>query len=376
MIWLARRLVFHNRVRLAVTVAGVVFSAFLTLTQSALYIGMMQNATAIVRHAGADLWVASRGIQNFDFPKPFPGDRAERLSGRDEIAWARPILLSWGFLKLADGAQEQVEIIGYDPAAPTGGPWEMASGRAGDVGGGARIILDDSATQRLGALRVGDRWELNDRAVTLAGVSRAAKTFTTAPVVFTSLDLAHGIAADTPRGDGASYIAIKLRRPAEAERVRERLRRDLPDNEVLTTDDFVRRTVLYWTLQTGMGAALCLTAVLGLLVGAGVVGQTVFANTMEHLGEFATLKAMGAADSDLTTLILGQAAINTLAGFAIALALALASKAPLETTGVTLAVDARLVGALLTLTLAVAAGAAWFSLRKVRRLDPATIFRS
>ena len=73
----------------------------------------------------------------------------------------------------------------------------------------------------------------------------------------------------------------------------------------MTTRAFVDRTILYWTLQTGMGAAFCLTALLGLVVGAGTIGQTVFANTMEHLGEFATLKAMGASPGDLNTIILG-----------------------------------------------------------------------
>jgi hypothetical protein len=121
MIWLATRLTFHNRARLLVTLFGVVFSAYLTLAETALYIGMMENATSIIRHSGADLWVASKGVQNFDFAKPFPDDRLKTLKGRQELLWAKPISLSWGFLKLPDGAQELVEIIGYDPAAPVGG---------------------------------------------------------------------------------------------------------------------------------------------------------------------------------------------------------------------------------------------------------------
>ena len=101
--------------------------------------------------------------------------------------------------------------------------------------------------------------------------------------------------------------------------------------------------ILYWTVQTGMGAAFCLTALLGLVVGAGIIGQTVFANTMEHLGEFATLKAMGATRRDLNTVILVQAALDAAMGFGVAVPLALLSKSPLEKTGVTLAVDMRLI---------------------------------
>jgi putative ABC transport system permease protein len=376
MIWLARRLVFHNRTRLIVTLLGVVFSAYLTLTELALYIGMMENATSIIRHSSADLWVASKGIQNFDFPKPFPDDRIRRLLRFEDVLWAKPIMLSLGFLKLADGAQEQVEIIGYDPAAAVGGPWDMESGSARDVGVGATMIVDESAAQRLGELRLGSLWELNDRPVRLVGLSRSAKTFTTAPIVFTSYTLAQDISTDVPNRHSVAYIAVKLRKPAETGWIAGAIRRDLKDNEILTADEFVERTIFYWTARTGMGAALCLTALLGLVVGAGVIGQTVFANTMEHLGEFATLKAMGATARELDTVIFSQAAINALAGFAIAAGLAALSKSPMEETGVTLAVDPELVGALLVLTLMIAIVAAWFSIRRVQKLDPAIIFRS
>lgn len=378
MIWLATRLAFHNRVRLFVTLFGVVFAAYLTLTETALYIGMMENATSIIRHAGADLWVASKGVQNFDFAKPFPDERAKSLQGRKEFLWAKPISLSWGFLKLADGAQELVEIIGYDPAEPVGGPWQMARNSAGDVGDGDgdRMIVDESAEQRLGKLLIGGSWEVNDRPLKLVGLSRGAKTFTTAPIVFTSYDLAQKMTPDISRRAAAAYIAIKLRDPTQVERVAASLRRELGENEILTTPAFVKRTILYWTVQTGMGAAFCLTALLGLVVGAGTIGQTVFANTMEHIGEFATLKAMGASRSDLNTIILAQAAIEAALGFAIAAPLALLSRAPLERMGVTLAISPLLLFGLFFVMLLTALAAAHFSIRRVQKLDPATIFRS
>ncbi|WP_454634800.1 ABC transporter permease [Bradyrhizobium cenepequi] len=376
MIWLATRLAFHNRVRFLVTLVGVVFSVYLTLTETALYIGMMANATSIIRHSGADLWVASKGVQNFDFAKPFRDDSARLLQNRKEILWAKPISLSWGYLTLPDGSQELVQIIGYDPKAPVGGPWQMASGAAGDIDGGSKMIVDESAAQRLGELRLGSRWELNDRAITLVGLSREAKTFTTAPIVFISYDLAQAMTPDILHRSSAAYIAIKLRDIDRIEAVAETLRRDLRENEILATAEFVKRTVTYWTVQTGLGAAYCLTALLGFLVGAGVIGQTVFANTMEHLGEFATLKAMGATSGDLNTVIFAQAAIDAGIGFVIAVPLALLSQAPFENMGITLAIGPALLIGLFCVTLMTALAAAYISVRKMRRLDPATIFRS
>jgi putative ABC transport system permease protein len=375
-IWLAARLAFHNRVRLFVTLFGVVFSVYLTLTETALYIGMMENATSIIRHSGADLWVASKGVQNFDFAKPFPDERVRLLQNRADILWAKPISMSWGYLTLPGGAQELVQIIGYDPKAPVGGPWKMASGAVGDVDGGSKMIVDESAAQRLGELRLGSRWELNDRAITLVGLSREAKTFTTAPIIFLSYDLAQAITPDILRRTSAAYVAIKLRDVGTIDAVAETIRRDLRENEVLATPAFVKRTVMYWTVQTGLGAAYCLTAMLGFFVGAGVIGQTVFANTMEHLSEFATLKAMGATTRDLNTAIFAQAAIAAGLGFALAVPLAWLSQAPFENIGITLAIGPLLLVTLFCVTFSTALAAAYLSVRKMHRLDPATIFRS
>ena len=52
-----------------------------------------------------------------------------------------------------------------------------------------------------------------------------------------------------------------------------------------------------------MGMGFFLTAVMGLTIGGAIVGQTIYANTMEHIQEFGTLKAIGAKNSDLYKII-------------------------------------------------------------------------
>lgn len=376
MIWLALRLSLHNRTRLVVTLVGVIFSSYLTLTEVALYIGMMENATSVIRHAGADLWITSKGIRNFDFAKLFPEDRVKQVLALPDVLWARPIMLTWGFLKLANGAQEQVEIVGYDPLSLVGAPWKMAKGSARDVRGGPFIILDESSRRHVGDLRIGGSWELNDNPVRLIGISLSAKTFTTAPIVFTSYSFSQEVSSDVVWRNSTAFLAVKLRHSAESARVANVLREELKDNDVLSTNDFVKLTVFYWTAETGIGAALCLTALLGLIVGAGVIGQTVFANTMEHIAELATLKAIGASNADLDTIIFGQAVLDAGAGYGIAAVLAILSKPALERSGVSLALDLPLIGGLLVLVLGISVAAAFLSIRRVRRLDPAVVFRS
>jgi putative ABC transport system permease protein len=50
-------------------------------------------------------------------------------------------------------------------------------------------------------------------------------------------------------------------------------------------------------------------ALLGFLIGLVVVSQTIYANTMENIEEYATLKALGASQAFVARIVLTQALI-------------------------------------------------------------------
>ena len=372
--WLARKTLLYKKGRFAITVMGITFSAVLALNQVALYLGMMGNATALIRHAEGDIWVTSKNIQNLDFANLFPERRINQVNALPEVLWARRLILTWGFLKRADGAREQVQIVGFDPESGVGAPWSMVEGSPSDVSGGRYMILDKSSAPRLGALAVGSVWELNEQRFKLVGLSNGIRTFTTAPFVFVSYEQAQALAG-TAGADQTAFIVGKLREPVNADRVVDILQASLNDNDVYTGRDFILKTTQYWTVQTGIGMALFLTAILGLMVGGAVVGQTVYASTIEHLREFGTLKAMGARNSDLYKVILGQAGINAAIGFVLGSAIVVLLRSAMEQFGVTLYLGRELFAALFVVLLATCFIAAHFSIVQVKTLDPLIVFK-
>lgn len=60
MLWLAFKTLFHEKARFMITLIGITISTILTLIEIAIYLGMMANATAIIQHTDADIWVASK----------------------------------------------------------------------------------------------------------------------------------------------------------------------------------------------------------------------------------------------------------------------------------------------------------------------------
>lgn len=378
MLWLAFKTLFQERGRLVITLVGIVFSTVLTLMEVAIYIGMMGNATGVVRHTDADIWIMSKNVPNFDFSQPFPAYRINRVRALEQVLWAEKIHVWFGFLKLHDGRREQAEVIGFNPDSGVGGPWSMAVGRPAEVKGGHYMIMDSSAKQRLGEMGIGSLWELNlfkEQSFKLVGLSQGVVSFTTIPVVFMAYNEVERSLAGTAFADQTSFIVAKLKDPRTLDAVLETLRRQLPDNDVYSRQQFINRAVRYWTIQTGMGMAFFLTAILAVLIGGAIVGQTIYAGTIEHLRDYGTLKAMGARNRDINLVILSQATTSAVVGFTIGVAVTFLMRGAIVRAGVPLQAPWSLFAALFVIIVLTCLGAAYVSVRKVKTLDPVTVFR-
>jgi len=158
--------------------------------------------------------------------------------------------------------------------------------------------------------------------------------------------------------------------------VRDRLRAELPgDVLVLTKQDFIDRERAYWSGATPIGYIFAFGAIMGLVVGAIIVYQILFADVSEHIREYGTLRAIGYRNRFVSGIVLQQAAILAVLGYIPGALLANflygaaagATRLPLHLTlerGVTVF--------LLTLGMCLLSG--FLALRRVRKLDPADVF--
>ncbi|MEO0793386.1 MAG: multidrug ABC transporter substrate-binding protein, partial [Pseudomonadota bacterium] len=75
---LAIRNLFHDRMRLIVTVVGILFSIVLVAVQSGLYVGASKMIIAMIEKADGDLWITAYGAKSFE--------ESGVLSGRERYA--------------------------------------------------------------------------------------------------------------------------------------------------------------------------------------------------------------------------------------------------------------------------------------------------
>ncbi len=375
MVSIARKNFFHDRVRLIVTITGITFAVVLIFAQVGIYLGFMRNASMVIDVADADIWVTSKNLKNFEWARPIPSQRLQQVREVKGVAVAESLIMTWSVMKLADGGQEQIQIIGYNPISGRGGPLHMVEGRAADVKGGPYIIVDESSAPKIGALRVGDEREILNTKTRVVGICRGTRSFSTAPYVFMDYDTAQDVGRVLLNGE-PSFVLVKVQPGENPDEVVERIKTRVPHVEVMTTTGFSRRTQWYWTVSTGMGMGFLITAFMGIVVGVVVVGQTIYASTMEHIREFGTLKAIGASNGYLYRIIMEQALISAVWGYVQSVGIVMLMQQGYEKVGISMVIPPEMLGWVFGLTVVMCVLAAFLSIRKVTVLDPVTVFRA
>jgi putative ABC transport system permease protein len=374
MVSLARRNLLHDRLRFAITVAGVAFAVTLVLVQVGLFMGLLDKATTTIEHASADLWVTSRNTPNVDFAHTFPETSVLRVRGVPGVARADNLIVQFMNLQLPSGAEEGTLVYALDDFTAWNLPWSVADGNVQDLRRGDYVLMDRSAARRFGAFGVGDHREILRRRFRITGTTREAISFTTAPITFMDYRRAQGL-TETMRGN-TTYILVKLAAGADPAAVSAEIRRRLPYNDVYTKAAWSARSRNYWIKSTGLGMSMGVTVFLGVLVGIVIVGQTLYTSAVEHVKEFGTVKAIGGSNWDIYRILGEQALIAALIGFSLGAGISLLMRPLMGKLDLNVLLTPSFTATVFAGTVLMCLGAAVFSFRRVSAIDPALVFRT
>jgi putative ABC transport system permease protein len=370
---LGRRNLFHDKVRLIVTITGVVFAIVLIAVQLGLFIGFAKTTSGVIDHSGADFWIASRGVPFLENGVPFSERKLYQALAQRGVADVQKVVIRLVNWKRLDGTEQAILIVGFDVNAGYGGPWNIVSGEVRALKTPDSVFIDELYREKLGIDRAGDSAEINGRRARVVGFTRGIRSFTTSPYVFTSFKNAQDY-AEIPE-DKTTYLLVRAEPGADAEAVRRNLERALRDVDVYTTAEFSRKTQIYWMFTTGAGIALLIAALLGVIVGVVVVSQTIYATTMDHIREYGTLKAIGASNRYIYRVLVHQAAITAAIGFVQGIVISYLVVYGSRNSGVAILLPTELAIGLCVLTFIMCISASIVSIRRVIQIDPAIVFK-
>lgn len=370
---LAIRNLLHDKIRLVVTLTGVVFAVVLFSVQIGLFFGFKSATADVIDHSGADIWITGKDVSYLENGVRINEQKRYDVLENTNVEIADKYMVDFAQWKVASGSEEGIMLIGFNPDTGLGGPWNLTEGNVRDLKQADTVIIDELYKNKLKVTKLGETVEIIGKRARVVGFTRGIRTFTTSPAVFTSFKN-----AQTYRGLSENqmiYLLFKAKAGADVSKLKQDLSANLKDVEVYTNAEFSTRTQNYWMFGTGAGVTVLIAAALGLIVGVVVVAQTIYSATMDHLKEFGTLKAMGASNGYIYRVIIKQAVVSAFFGYLVGISIALTAVYVSQQGQTAIVLPTPVVIALFVMTMLMCICASLISINKVTHLDPAMVFK-
>lgn len=378
----------HEKIRTAVAVAGVTFAVVLMFMQLGFLGAVERTATVIYQALDFDILLRSPTYLHLSDPRAFPMQRIGQAASYPGVDVVEPFYITingfqnpetlqrWSILTMGvrpgtkpfrvATIEREVQRLTNSSSAIIDrksqakyGPANGVAFSNADIGRATEI--GDKQTRLVGTFELGTGLAANAAAIlTDNGFARVSPRRTVEQV---SLGLVK--VAGNPSRDRLQDIADSLGKAMSGQK----------DVVVMTREEAIRRERRYWLFDKSIGIIFLMGVVVAIIVGLAIVYQVLSGDVSRHLGEYATLKAMGYSNNYLTGVVVRQAVILAIIGFAVGWLVSLALFAVTSIgAGIPIRMDLRITVFVFIATLVMCCCSGIGALRKAHRAQPADLF--
>lgn len=382
MIRLALKMLVGDRLKYIGLIAGMAFAAMMIAQQASIFIGLAEQTTTFIRdRQSVDLWVMDNQIKFSEDRQPMRDTLLQRVRGVDGVEWAVPMYKDWLKIRLPDGTRTQAIVVGLDDATLIGAPDKMPPETLLKLRQDPGIIVDtrDMPTKlrlaRAGdaPITIGTNISINDNDALIVDSFAGSTSFFWDPIIYTTYSRATKFAPK--ERNLMSFVMVRAKPGEDLATLAERIE-TATGYKALTRDQFESTTRTYILQSTGILVNFGLAVALGFIVGMISTGQTFFNFTLDNLRYFASLKAMGAANRTLISMVLTQVVAVVVLSFGIGVGIAAAMGAAIRKSNLAFEMPWQVPVFTLFALLAIGGLTGVLSLIKVMRLEPGVVFKA
>ncbi|TMB99472.1 MAG: ABC transporter permease [Chloroflexi bacterium] len=402
MLIVARKNLFSERTRLAISVGGIALAVFLIGVLLSLYRGWENKVGGFVEDSNVDVWIANEGAKDFlaaasllpydpslgvdpcqqqiqaALQDPNRRSQAQKFPVQD-IRECRPLIVRQmeGLkVEIQSGGEEKIlkkmnlQFVGYDAGTQLGGPLRIVEGST-DAPKDNEVVVDEALGKRYG-VQVGDTLKAGGRDWNVIAKSGGGD-FVAAQTVFVSLDAAADALGFNDAKKTTFYV-IRLKDGIDAKAFADGV--DIPGVHALDRSAFASNTKD--RILSNVLPILAVVLLLAFIVGLSVAGLTIYTATVEKSREYGILKAVGFRNSYLYRAVLEQSIVTGFLGFVIGIGLMLIIGPFAADVVPQFVIFTRWqdVLAVAGATLVMAGVAAYIPVRRLASIDPVAVFKA
>ena len=376
-----------NLQRLLVRCSGVTFAVVLMFMQTGFRNALFDSNVRIMEDKiSADVVIRTKSRFMLSSGQQMPLQNVISARSCKGVAMAEPVYIENALSKFrrSGKSSRKIRVLGFDPENPLFENFGLASmasqlkrpmTAAADVK--SKSMFDLPLTDA--ALAEQPFAELVDKKLELVGLFQCGINFSNdGTLAMTNENFAKFF---TLRGGGeplsqVDYGVVRCQRDADPAAVAKRLQKMLGENVIVETRaDFLASERNFWGKNTPIGLIFWVGTMIGFVVGLIICYQVLATDIGDHMGEFATLKAMGYPTSFFTAVVVVQALLLSLVSFVPGLLIALTAFSIINlSSGLIMFLNLQRTASVLGLTVAMCVISGIIAVRKLLSADPASLF--
>ena len=314
----------HNKTRFLVAVTGITFSVFLVFMQLGFQSALYDTSVEIYKHLHADLVLLhprSEPLFDIAYRRSFSMRRLDQALGFKGVESVSALYVGFADWKNPNSPRNRgILVLGFDPQKSVFDLPELNQNlnkiKLPDV-----VLFDRASRPEFGPIVTEFEKKkvvttaVNNRKVKVVGLFTIGGSVFSADGILITSDLNFVRLLHRPLTN-VSVGLIKLTPGADPQQIINNLAANLPkDIKVLTINDFMELEKKFWADSSPIGYVFTLGAVMGFIVGAVIVSQILYTDVSIHLGEYATLKALGYKNIYFLGVVLQEALFLSVLGY-------------------------------------------------------------
>ena len=356
-------------------VVGIMISTFLIGQQLGIFIFLTNAMKALATNVKADIWVVDSKTKDVNQLGKLDVRTLRAVQGIPGVKQAFPILITGAAANFKNGESGGITLIGVDIEKLNSvlDSSKIIAGKPTDLQADGAISGEYYERKNLGDnIDLGTELEINGKRAYFKMQTKGFRGFG-ASFCVTTIDKARYFSNQS--SSTISAVLIKLDPDQNADSISALINKTIFGIKAWPSEKLASSTLKKILGSSGIALSTGTLIIFALIAGFFIVGLTMYTSALDRLKDYGTLKAIGASNKFISRLILTQASIFAIVGFAVAYLLLLGFQKGVANSGLIFSFSPLLLLAIFTVIAFISIGGASFSLRKIKGIEPASVFR-
>ena len=377
MLGLAFKFIKYDRAKSIGIVTAIVISIFLIGQQLSLLfflMGLMGNLVGNAPVTDNQLWIIEAQSTNINAVNAIDQRLVQQIGSLPGIESTHPVVLSAGQASFLDGKTAGVTLVGTNSPQFIMGPVQekIEEGHIADLVQPFSVSAEmyNAKTWKTDIF-LNKPIEINGKSAKIAVITKNAQAFG-ASLMYTSMENAYVLGNASP--SKVSIIIANLNDTVSKAQVQQDIQQLFPQLRAWDAQKLKNSTVKEILISSNMGMSFGTLVVFAMISGFFIIGLTLYSSALDRIKDYGTLKAIGATKGYVNKLIIAQAFLYAIIGYAIAMLLLYGFKFGVANSGLAIDITLGFSLFLLFITLLISVGGSLFAVRKIAKLEPASVF--